>query len=91
MSESSAFWLVWAFGFGVGFAYRLWGERRAAKHDAPAWITLLGYSLVDQFKSVDEGHKFAGDRVTVISRKHYSGGGRGFVVKVERDAAAEVE
>lgn len=85
MSDTSASLLVWSFGFGLGFAYRVWGERRAARHDAPAWITRLGYSLAEQFKSVDEGHRFAGDDITVTSRKFYKGTGRSFIVKVERE------
>ncbi|HMO74061.1 MAG TPA: hypothetical protein PKD48_01825 [Sphingopyxis sp.] len=85
MSDMSAACLVWSFGFVAGFAYRVCGERLVARYDDPAWIARLGYSLVEQFKSVDDGHKFAGSEMSVISRKFYSDGSKSFMVKVERE------
>lgn len=80
----SGFWITLTIGFWLGFGYRIWGERRAARHDPPAWVTRLGYSLVEQFQTVDDGQKFTGDEVVVTSRKQYSGGEKSYVVEVER-------
>jgi len=83
--DDSALWLIWSVGFGMGFAYRVWNERRAARHKPAAWIGTLGEALAAQIYRVDEGHRFAGDETIIVNKALYGCNGKRFVVRVERE------
>lgn len=81
--------LLWALGFWMGYGFRYWGEVRARRHDPPAWMARLGRSVAQQFKQVDDGHKFAGKEIEFLSERPYGGGGRNFIVSVRLDPEAD--
>lgn len=85
----SAIWFIWSIGFGMGFAYRVWGEPRFQAPDTATWQHKIGCMLVKDFDRVDLGHRYAGDEMTVDVRAKYYVGSRYYWVHVSRASSID--
>lgn len=78
-------WFMFSAGFVLGFAYRVWNERRLARRRFTAPLAAIGTGLIAQILKVEEMHRFAGEGVKAVSTAKVVLEGKRFSVIVERE------